>query len=163
MKIQGITADGCCRFCSNCCFRSFFQSALLLAIILQFLAGWSNDLYADDLLVNTATTDNNISRNKARLYFSQRLTRWPDGTLITLVVLPDNNSLHINFSKKILGLYPYQLRRAWDRQLFTGTGQAPITVENELEARRIISMTPGSLSYVPGDKQNQKIRQIEVR
>lgn len=136
---------------------------MLLAITLHFLAGWSNDLYADELLVNTATTDNNISRNKARLYFSQRLTRWPDGTLITLVVLPDNNPLHVNFSKTILGLYPYQLRRVWDRQLFTGTGQAPITVENEQEARKIIEMTPGSLSYVPGDNKNQKIRQIEVR
>ena len=130
---------------------------------MQFLVGWSNNLYADDLLVNTATTDNNISRNKARLYFSQRLTRWPDGTLITLVVLPDNHPLHTKFSKKILGLYPYQLRRAWDRQLFTGTGQAPVTVESELEARKIIALTPGSLSYVPGDKLNQKIRQIEVR
>jgi hypothetical protein len=135
----------------------------LLAIVLQFLVVWPKDLYADDLLVNSATTVDNISRNKARLYFSQRLTRWPDGTIITLVVLPDNNPLHINFSKKILGLYPYQLRRAWDRQLFTGTGQAPITAENAAEARKIVALIPGSLSYVSVGGSNQKIRQMEVR
>ena len=144
-------------------YKPFLLSILLLSTFTLLSVVWSNNLYAEELLVNTSTTDKKISRNKARLYFSQRLTHWPDGTLITLVVLPDNNPLHITFSKKILGLYPYQLRRAWDRQLFTGTGQPPITVKSEQEARKIIAMTPGSLGYVSGDGQNRKIRPIEVR
>ncbi len=121
------------------------------------------NVYAELLLVNTGTTEKIISRNKARLYFSQRLTHWPDGKSITLVVLSDNDPLHIAFSKKVLGLYPYQLRRAWDRQLFTGTGQAPITVSSEQEARQVIAEMPGSLSYVSGDIQNRKIKQMEVK
>ncbi len=79
------------------------------------------------------------------------------------MVLSDNDPLHIAFSKKVLGLYPYQLRRAWDRQLFTGTGQAPITVSSEQEARQVIAEMPGSLSYVSGDIQNRKIKQMEVK
>lgn len=137
-------------------------SALFILIALLLSVMWPANLMAEDLLVNISTTENKISRKKARLYFSQRITHWPDGTSITLVVLPDSHPAHISFSKKTLGLYPYQLRRAWDRQLFTGTGQAPITVTNEQEARKIIAMTPGSLSYVSGDSQNEKIRQMEV-
>ena len=163
MKLQVFTADGCRRVCNCDGGRFLSQSTLSLALILLLLMSGSNVLCAADVLVHSATKDNNISRSKARLYFSQRLTRWPDGTLVTLVVLPDNNPLHINFSKKILGLYPYQLRRAWDRQLFTGTGQAPVTVENEQEARKIIAMTLGSLSYVSGDESNHNIRLMEIR
>ncbi|MBT3203693.1 MAG: hypothetical protein HOM14_18570 [Gammaproteobacteria bacterium] len=137
----------------------FFKSVLALLLITVYPVSLS----AEQLLVNTGTTENIISRNKARLYFSQRLTHWPDGKSITLVVLSDDDPLHIEFSKKVLGLYPYQLRRAWDRQLFTGTGQAPITVSSEQEAREVIAATPGSLSYVSGDIQNEKIRQMEVK
>ncbi len=117
---------------------------------------------ADYFLVNTSITEDNISRNKARIYFSQRLTHWPNGKPITLVVLPDNDPLHIKFCKNVLGIYPYQLRRSWDRQLFSGTGQAPITVASEQEVREIIALTPGSLSYVPGDNQ-KKFRNMEVK
>ena len=145
-------------------YKLLMLSNLLRSVIaLLLITVYPVNLYAEQLLVNTGTTENIISRNKARLYFSQRLTHWPDGKSITLVVLPDNDPLHIEFSKKVLGLYPYQLRRAWDRQLFTGTGQAPITVANEQEARKVIAATPGSLSYVSGGIQNKQIRQVEVR
>jgi len=145
-------------------YKAFWRSCLIILIShLCFLTLWPKSAGAEDLLVNISTDASEISRNKARLYFSQRLVHWPDGKSVTLVVLPDNDPLHVEFSKNILGIYPYQLRRAWDRQLFTGTGQAPITVANEQEARKVIAETPGSLSYVSGDNQNKKIKQMEVR
>lgn len=85
-------------------YKRFIKPSLILMVFtLLFFANGPTNLYAMDLLVNTSTTDNKISRNKARLYFSQRQTRWPDGTTITLVVLPDNDPCTSPLVKKSLG------------------------------------------------------------
>jgi hypothetical protein len=46
-----------------------------------------------------------------------------------------------------LGVYPFQLRSAWDRLVFSGTGVSPTTVETEEEMRARIESTPGSIGY----------------
>ena len=80
----------------------------------------------DTLIANPGVGVKDLSQNEARLYFGMRLNQWPDGQGVKVFVLPDNHPLHERFVKSVLGLYPYQLRRAWDRQLFPGTEQAPV-------------------------------------
>ena len=55
---------------------------------------------------------------------TMRINQWPNGVPVRVFVLPDNERLHQRVVKGILGLYPYQLRRAWDRQSLPryGTG-----------------------------------------
>lgn len=76
-----------------------------------------------------------------------RKTHWPDGTPIRSFVLPDQHPVHARFSKEILGVYPYQLRSAWDRMMFSGTGMPPKTVESVQEMREMIESTPGAIGY----------------
>ncbi|WP_296804873.1 hypothetical protein [Thiocapsa sp.] len=104
-----------------------------------------------------------LTRNEARLFFTMRLKNWPNGTLVKVFVLPDNNALHNRFSNEILGLYPYQLRRVWDRQIFSGTGQAPTTVSSEQEMLDRIATTPGAIGYADGPIDDSSIRLLEVR
>lgn len=95
-----------------------------------------------------------ITTNEAQLFLTLRLKTWPNGVPAKVFVLPDGDGLHRRFSNVVLGLYPYQLRRVWDRQLFSGTGQAPTTVANEEEMIRRVAATPGAIGYVesvPGD------------
>ena len=40
-------------------------------------------------------------------------------------VLPDADPLHQEFAKRSLDLYPRQLRRVWDRHLFSGAAPFP--------------------------------------
>ncbi|WP_300970191.1 hypothetical protein [Thiocapsa sp.] len=104
-----------------------------------------------------------MTRNEARLFFTMRLKNWPNGTLVKVFVLPDNNALHNRFSNEVLGLYPYQLRRVWDRQIFSGTGQAPTTVSSEQEMLDRVATTPGAIGYADGPIENPSIRLLEVR
>jgi ABC-type phosphate transport system substrate-binding protein len=89
-----------------------------------------------------------LSHETLREIFFMRLTAWPDGTPIRVFVLPDKHPLHIRFSKDILGVYPFQLRAAWDRLVYSGTGMAPTTVETVEEMRKRIQNTPGGIGYV---------------
>ncbi|MGR9105301.1 MAG: hypothetical protein ACU843_00065 [Gammaproteobacteria bacterium] len=92
--------------------------------------------------------DSRLTRDQLREIFFARQTRWPDGEPIRAFVLPDQHPLHIRFSKEVLGVYPYQLRAAWDRMIYSGTGVPPTVVENVEEMRRKIEQTPGGIGYL---------------
>ncbi|WP_051911400.1 hypothetical protein [Methylomicrobium agile] len=107
-------------------------------------------LQADDSKVRLLDSTKNakqLTTETIREIFFMRLSTWPDGTPIHVFVLPDNHPLHIRFAKEILGVYPFQLRSAWDRLVFSGTGVSPTTVESEEEMRARIESTPGAIGY----------------
>jgi len=116
-----------------------------------------------DLVVNDSVETTAVTRNQARLYLTMRLKKWPDGTLVKVYVLPDNHPLHRRFANEVLNLYPYQLRRVWDRQLFSGTGQAPTVVSTEAEMRARVAATPGAIGYADGPLEDPELRALEVR
>jgi hypothetical protein len=107
-------------------------------------------LQADDSKVRLLDSNKNfkhLTTEMVREIFFMRLSSWPDGSPIHVFVLPDNHPLHIRFAKEILGVYPFQLRSAWDRLVFSGTGVSPTTVESEEEMLERIKSTPGSIGY----------------
>ncbi len=77
-----------------------------------------------------------------------RVTIWPDGQPIRVFTLADNHALHQQFCRELLRTYPYVLRTAWDKLVYTGTGFAPITVANEQAMRERVAATPGAIGYV---------------
>lgn len=89
-----------------------------------------------------------LSRDDLREIFFGRRTRWPDGSPLKVFVLPDQNPLHIRFSKEVLGVYPYQLRSAWDRMVYSGTGVAPTVVESAEIMKALIRETPNAIGYM---------------
>ncbi len=104
-----------------------------------------------------------IDRNLARLLISMRITQWPNKRPVAVFVLPDNHPLHQEFAKRVLEVYPYQLRSTWDRQVFSGTGQAPQEVSDENMMIERVSQTAGAIGYVSRAPDSAKIKIIEVR
>ncbi len=89
-----------------------------------------------------------LSQEQLRELFFIRRTKWADGTPVRVFVLPDDHPLHMRFAKQILGVYPYQLRAAWDRMIYSGTGVPPTRVEGLEEMHRRVDATPGAIGYV---------------
>jgi hypothetical protein len=117
---------------------------------------------AQELIVNRDAGIASLTRNEARLYLTMRLRQWPNGTQVRLFVLPDDDALHQRFVNAVLGLFPYQLRRVWDRQIFTGTGQAPVNVSSVDEMIQRVASTPGALGYTESMVANPGVRMVEV-
>jgi ABC-type phosphate transport system substrate-binding protein len=103
-----------------------------------------------------------ISRIALSSIFSMRLTTWPDGSAIRVFVLPDDNQLHSIFSKQILRLFPHQLRIAWDRLVYSGTGQAPVVLNSIDEMATRIANTPGAIGYLPKDTKDDNLAVLNV-
>jgi len=119
---------------------------------------------ADEVLVAHPSVDlQDLSLNTTRLMFSMQLDRWPDGERVRVFVLPDDDPTHRAFTKDHLSLYPRQLRRVWDRQLYSGTGQAPETVSDVTEMRQRIAATPGAVGYLPSEMINDSVRVLRIQ
>ncbi|MFT3928775.1 MAG: hypothetical protein QM709_00645 [Spongiibacteraceae bacterium] len=131
--------------------------ALWLALLV------STPLYADPIAIAHAGEGRSqIERKTLRAAFSMTLQMWPDGHPVTVFVLRDDNPLHQQFCRKVLGVLPYTLRRNWDRLLFSGAAQAPITVDNSQEMLRRVASTPGAIGYIEKELSNDSISIIEV-
>jgi len=122
----------------------------------------SSAVLAERLIVHPSTDLTTVQTRKVRAVFSMRLRRWPDGTAVRVFVMPDQNPIHQQFSKEILGVLPYRLRRAWDRAVFSGTGQAPTEVRDETEMLDRISATPGAVGYVSEGVEDARVRFVPV-
>ena len=117
----------------------------------------------DTVVVNPNVNEQAISKNALRVIFGMRLQTWPDGMPIKVFVLPDDNPAHNDFSKEILNVFPYQLRAAWDRLTFSGTGQAPIEVRTEEEMLTKIATTPGAIGYLRGAMVNDHVHVLQIK
>ncbi len=115
------------------------------------------------LIVNKSVQQSSISMGALRTIFGMRLRSWNDGTTIRVIVLPDNHPLHSSFSKRVLGMFPHQLRWAWDRLVYSGTGQAPIQVSTEEQMLHILQTTAGAIGYLETVPKDDNIHPLEIR
>ncbi len=101
--------------------------------------------------------------NSARAIFAMRQRTWPDGQAANVFVLPDDDPLHARFSKELLNVFPHQLKMAWDRAVFSGTGQAPGRVSTQSEMLERVATTPGAIGYVEKGGADARVRIIELQ
>jgi|GEM_PF-2145720 len=122
---------------------------LTFLLTLSCAVPWSLPAAAEVLIVNNSVNLDSLPRKTVRAIFSMRLRTWEDGTPITVFVLSDRNRIHRLFVQSVLGMFPHQLRRSWDRYRYTGIGQAPIQVANEAEMLTRVNGTIGAIGYLP--------------
>ena len=136
----------------------FFHSLLLFSML-----ALPTGLGAAELVAHRAVKQRELTLNHARLLFTMRVLRWADGQRVRVFVLPDSDTLHRTFVKQTLELYPRQLRRVWDRHLFSGAGAVPVTVSSAEEMLQRVSETPGAIGYLPDGYAGETLRVIHVQ
>jgi len=120
-------------------------------VFLVFILGAASSVLAGkeyEVVIHPHVSVKSLSANTLRAIFGMRMRTWQDGTMIRVFVLSDDASLHQKFSKETLNVFPYQLRSAWDRLVFSGIGQAPVKVNSIEEMLVKVASTPGSIGYL---------------
>lgn len=159
----GCIGNGCrCAIRGYAWERTLNKKTKLLLCSLVACSGFCSGGRAQQLIVHPGVEQTLTEREKVRALFSMRLRRWPDGTPVRVFVLPDQDPTHRKFSKAELGVFPHQLRRAWDRAVFSGTGQAPTEVLNEAEMLERVAVTPGAVGYVSDRVGDRRVRFVPV-
>ncbi|WP_298845192.1 hypothetical protein [uncultured Salinicola sp.] len=139
--------------------RTLTGCVLLLSLL-------SVDSFGDEpatvVIANKSVQQASLPLETLRAIFAMRQRTFPDGQAVHVFVLPDDNPIHEDFSKKVLGVYPHQLRLAWDRAVFSGTGQAPNEVASEAEMIEDVASTPGSVGYIKKTSLNGQVRVLDI-
>jgi hypothetical protein len=115
------------------------------------------------VIVNSANPQRNISQTGLNAIFNMRLRHWSDGSPITVYVLQDEDPLHKTFCKQKLHVFPHQIRRGWNRLIFSGTGQVPMLVETKEEMLKQVSITPGAVGYLSGKDLTSAVKILEIK
>ena len=139
-----------------------FHRARLTAFLALMMLAFLRPVEALEIVANREVTTSQISHTELQAIFTMRMRVWPDGLPIRVFVLGDNTPEQAEFAKKLLDIFPYQLRRYWDRLVFSGTGQAPIELNSSAEMYSRIASTPGAIGYLPTEHIGNQVRIIKV-
>ncbi len=122
----------------------------------------ASDTETVEIVVNPGIEQPALAVNAVRAIFGMRLRTWNNGRPIRVLVLPDDHSVHTNFSKQVINIYPHQLRLAWDRLVYSGIGQAPARVVSLQDMRKEIAATPGAIGYLPRSMIDDSVRILPI-
>lgn len=148
-------SEGHKQYASNGRIRLF--SILLLLMLLGV-----ETAPALEIVSNPDVPVNRMSVRELHAIFTMRLRAWPNGLPVKVFVLRDSSPVHIEFAKKIMDMFPYQLRRYWDKLVFSGTGQAPVELESERQVYEHVAKTPGAIGYLPEYLVDSRINIVKV-
>ncbi|TDB04250.1 hypothetical protein [Halomonas marinisediminis] len=141
---------------------AWLKAALLFCLIA--LAG-GRSVASDQTLLLVAHADvttQHLTRDTTRAIFAMRQRTWPDGQAVRVFVLPNGHPVHERFVKERLTVYPHQLQLAWDRMVFSGTGQAPDRVRHQTEMLERIATTPGAIGYLEREYLDERVQVISM-
>lgn len=134
----------------------------IYSLVICVLCGFAGPGFTQEVIVNPDISITTLDVNTLRSIFGMRQSTWPDGSPIRVYVLDDGSDIHGHFAKDKLNIFPYQLEQAWDRLVFSGTGQAPSRVETLDEMRERVAATPGAIGYLPKDWIDSEVVVIRV-
>ena len=139
------------------------RAALLILLACSCSLATANTSAAEpepQIIINTKVTlPAGFSNSALRSIFFGRMQTWPDGTPITVFVLPDTHPLHLRFCTLYLKTFPYVLKRQWNHLTFTGSGVRPIEVGTTYNLYERVRATPGAIGYInrlPGNSSDVK-------
>ena len=114
-------------------------------------------------VVNQQLKQDSISRHGLSGIFKMRLHKWNDGTAVIVFVLADQQPLHKSFCKTVLNVFPHQMRRIWNRLIFSGSGQSPIQLNDKDEMIKKLSTIEGSIGYLRTSDIQEGIKVLQIR
>lgn len=129
---------------------SFVRLITLLSILLSCAVSAETQPQVPDSSIAIVANNKVDTLTNQQIYrlFSLRQKLLPSNVPVRLVIQPLSNPITQDFTQQVFDLYPYQLKRLWDRQVFSGKANLPKVIKDETELINFIIQTPHSLGYI---------------
>jgi len=128
-------------------------TAPLLAALLCLSTVFARAAEPPTIISHPSISTQLLSREEILSMFAMHSQHWADGQRVKVFVLSKEHPIHKTFTTEVLGTYPYQLERIWQRLVYSGTGRAPYVCADEEEMRVRVMSTPGAIGYVGAMKE----------
>lgn len=122
----------------------------LFSVMLAAIFGFSTPAFSQEhtkVIHNHASEELTLTRADILQIFTGSRQYWPDGSKITLFMLDSDSPLHQQFSREHLRMFPYQLDRVWNQMTYSGQGEPPRKMDDEMELINAVMTTPGAIGY----------------
>jgi ABC-type phosphate transport system substrate-binding protein len=89
-----------------------------------------------------------LSTTQVADIFLGKMSRFPNGILAVPIDLSDGSGERDQFYLKVAGRTPAQIKAYWSKIIFTGRGQPPKTVPNDVDMRKYIAANADAIGYI---------------
>jgi len=122
---------------------------LALAALALALSLVANAAAADVVVVVSSTSAiTTLSKAQVTDIFLGKVSRFPDGTPAIPIDQVEGSPVRDEFYVTYAGKSPAQVKSYWSKIIFTGRGQPPKAVANDVEIRKLIAANPQTISYI---------------
>jgi ABC-type phosphate transport system substrate-binding protein len=94
---------------------------------------------------NPVTT---MSKNQVVDIFLGKMIRFPNGREVVPIDQTEGSAARDEFYLKFAGKSPAQIKAYWSKIIFTGRGQPPQEVANDIAVKQFIAKHPGAIGYI---------------
>jgi hypothetical protein len=99
-----------------------------------------------------------LSKSQVVDIFLGRANRLPDGAQVVAIDQAEGSAMRDAFYDKVAGKSAAQLKAYWSKIIFTGRGQPPPTVSNDMEMKKRISENSAVIGYIDRDSVDDSVR-----
>ncbi|WP_020210065.1 hypothetical protein [Gilvimarinus chinensis] len=128
---------------------------LLLALCM--LAPFS---YAEVVVITNASGPDAMDANEVRDLFIGRSKTLPNGQPADPIDLETGQALREEFHSKVTGRSQAQYNAFWSKQVFTGKGQPPRTLNSAAAVKASVASTPGAVGYIDSSDVDDSVKVI---
>jgi ABC-type phosphate transport system substrate-binding protein len=80
--------------------------------------------------------------------FLGKVNRFPDGTQAIPIDRAEESPERDEFYAQYAGKSPAQVKSHWAKIIFTGRGQPPKVVSNDIDVKKLLAANPKAISYI---------------
>lgn len=119
--------------------------------------------YAEDVvvIVNNNVPVDSLPREDIKKIFLGQKKMWKNNNEIHFVVQKNSSEVHHRFLEEYVGRTAFQYQNYWRKQLFTGRGKTPRSLDND-KIIEFVLKNNGSISYVSSEANIDGVKKIIV-
>jgi ABC-type phosphate transport system substrate-binding protein len=138
---------------------STLKAMLLLTVLIAIAAPASAMEVA--VIANRSVPVNQIDQRLLFDLYSGDIKEWDNGDPIVLVDLAPKSDVKAAFYD-FLGKSASRMKSIWMRNLLTGEGQPPESVETQEAILEMVATTPGAIGYIDSKLVNEQVITLTV-
>lgn len=137
----------------------FSRSAL---VVIGLALSLSSAVVEADVVAVVSAKSPIIALDKSQVadLFLGKTSRFPNGIQAVPIDQAEGLAVRDEFYGKVLGKTAGQMKAYWSKIIFTGRGQPPPSVSNDIEMKKHISENPAAIGYIDRSLVDNSVRVI---
>ena len=101
-----------------------------------------------------------LDKSQVADIFLGKASRFPNGVQAVPIDQAEGLALRDEFYDKVVGRTAAQIKAYWSKIIFTGRGQPPLSVSNDIEMKKRISENPAAIGYIDRRMVDDSVRVV---